>query len=176
MSKITMIWAQGQNRVIGNDGAIPWHIPQDLAFFKEQTMGAAVVMGRKTWESIPEKYRPLVGRVNIILTRKSNYVAPGALVVHSVQRAIDTACGNPNIIVIGGDQVYRQFAWYADTAIVTEVDQAFAGDSFAPEVDVKEWALTKETHWAESAPLSGVNNFRYRHRFYDRPISNWSMR
>jgi dihydrofolate reductase len=166
MSKITAIWAQGELGVIGSNGQIPWTIPQDLAFFKEQTMGGAVIMGRKTWESIPEKFRPLSGRVNIVLTNDMTYEAKGALVVHSTRRAIDVATHNPNVFIIGGDMIYRQFMWYVQHAIVTEVDYTAAGDAYAPTLREGEWELTRETYWAESHP--GTMGFKYRHMFYDR--------
>lgn len=167
MSKVTLIWAQGKDRVIGNEGAIPWRIPQDMEFFKEQTMGGAVIMGRKTWESIPAKFRPLPGRVNIVLTNQMGYQAPGALVVHTVKRALDVAEHNPRTFIIGGDHVYRQFMWYAEQLIITEVDYEVpvVGDAYAPPLDYKEWGLTRETYWNEVDPALGL---RYRHLFYER--------
>lgn len=168
-SKVTLIWAQAKDRVIGRANTIPWHVPQDMAFFKEQTMGAAVIMGRKTWESLPEKFRPLPGRVNIVMSQTPDYKAPGALVVRSITQALDIAECNPNTIVIGGDQIYRQTLWFATQVIVTEVDlEVVDGDAHAPQLDYKEWGLTRETYWAESAPLSEVNNVKYRHLFYER--------
>jgi ribonucleoside-diphosphate reductase alpha chain len=145
MSRVTLIWAQDKNGVIGNKGQIPWRIPEDLTFFKEQTMGGAVIMGRKTWESIPEKFRPLPGRVNIVMTHAMGYHAPGALVVHNTGRAMDVAKHNPDIFIVGGEVVYNQFSWYASYAIVTEVDHVVEGDTFAP-------LMTEETGSATRRP------------------------
>lgn len=163
MSRITAIWAQGQDGVIGLNGSIPWMIPQDLAFFKEQTMGGAVIMGRKTWESIPEKFRPLTGRVNIVVTNQMPYSAPGALVVHNIGRALDLAKHNPNIFIIGGDQIYRQTLWHCNYAIVTEVDYAAVGDAYAPVLRDEDWFCDKETYWSDNP-----TGLKWRHKFYAR--------
>jgi dihydrofolate reductase len=171
-SKVSLVWAQAKGRVIGKDNTIPWDVPEDFRFFKEQTTGGVVIMGRKTWESLPAKVKPLPGRVNIVLTNQFGYKAPGALVVHSVKRAVDVAEHNPNIYVIGGDQVYRQFIWYADQLIVTEVDvEVTEADAYAPVVDYKEWGVSKETHWADSNAADAAGETvgpRYRHVFYER--------
>lgn len=166
MSRITAIWAQGQDGVIGSNGQIPWRIPQDLQFFKEQTMGGVVIMGRKTWDSIPEKFRPLSGRVNIVLTHDANFQAPGALVVHNTTRAMDLAKHNPNIFIVGGDLIYRQLMWQCNYAIVTEVDYTAKGDAYAPVLREEDWFLDKETYWMESHP--GTMGFKFRHMFYAR--------
>lgn len=163
MSRITMIWAQGKGGVIGNKGQIPWSIPEDLAFFKEQTMGGAVIMGRKTWESIPEKFRPLPGRVNIVMTHDMGYHAPGALVVHNTGRALDVAGHNPNIFIVGGDLIYRHFIWHANYAIVTEVDFKGEGDAYAPVLRDDEWVCDRETYWSDNAV-----GHKFRHKFYAR--------
>jgi dihydrofolate reductase len=164
MSRVTLIWAQDKNGVIGNKGQIPWRIPEDLTFFKEQTMGGAVIMGRKTWESIPEKFRPLPGRVNIVMTHAMGYHAPGALVVHNTGRAMDVAKHNPDIFIVGGEVVYNQFSWYASYAIVTEVDHVVEGDTFAPLMNEENWFCDKETDWSESQGAG----LKFRHKFYAR--------
>jgi dihydrofolate reductase len=167
MSRITAIWAQGQDGVIGSNGTIPWTIPQDLAFFKEQTMGGAVIMGRKTWESIPEKFRPLPGRVNIVLSYNTRFTAPGALVAHGRRNALDIADHNPNIFIIGGDQIYQQFMWYVDRVIVTEVDYTAKGDAYAPTLRRPgEWNLVSSSDWNDSHP--GQMGFKFRHLVYER--------
>lgn len=163
MNRITAIWAQGKDRVIGSNGLIPWNIPQDMAFFKEQTMGAAVIMGRTTWESIPEKFRPLAGRVNIVMSKNPDYTARGALVVHNTSRAMSIARYNPNIFIIGGEVIYNQFIWFCNHAIVTEVDYTGPGDTFAPELPESDWFLDRETYWSDNP----VGN-KWRHKFYAR--------
>lgn len=167
---ITLIWAEARGRVIGKENRIPWYLPQDMLFFKEQTIGGVVIMGRKTWESIPEKFRPLVGRVNIVMSNDPEYTAPGTLVVHNMNEALFMAAYNPNVFVIGGGWVYEQFMLFADRIIKTEIDHDIYGDAFAPEIDMTKWQVSRETHWAESNPpehstLSGANNLRYRHVF-----------
>lgn len=163
MSRITAIWAQGKDGVIGLNGTIPWMIPQDLAFFKEQTLGGAVIMGRKTWESIPEKFRPLTGRVNIVMSHRTDFVAPGALVVGSTTRAMDLAKHNPNVFIAGGDLIYRQLLWHCNYAIVTEVDYAVKGDAYAPTLPEDTWFCDKETYWSDNP-----TGLKWRHKFYAR--------
>jgi dihydrofolate reductase len=115
---VGLIWAQSTSGVIGRDGGIPWRLPEDLARFKDITMGHSVVMGRKTWESLPARYRPLPGRRNVVLTRNPHYVADGAEVVTS----IDAALGAQQTWVIGGSEIYHQALPAATLCEVTEVD------------------------------------------------------
>jgi dihydrofolate reductase len=148
--QINLIWAQASNRVIGKSGTMPWHLPEDLAHLKRTTLGYPVIMGRKTWDSIPPKFQPLPGRTNIVLTRQSDWQASGA------QRAIDLReallfCeqlpSKPSAVwVIGGAQIYAQALPLAHTVVVTEIDAAFDGDAFAPALG-KEWRETqRESH------------------------------
>jgi dihydrofolate reductase len=127
------------NRVIGRDNRLPWHIPSDLKRFKELTLGHPVIMGRKNWESIPDKFRPLPGRSNIVLTRQSNYRTYGATAVDSVERALEEARLSPGadeVFIIGGEEVYRHFIPLANKAYITWVHTApaFAGDTHFPEL------------------------------------------
>jgi dihydrofolate reductase len=160
-------WAQAANGVIGRHGALPWHLPEEMRHFRELTMGATVVMGRATWESLPAKFRPLPARRNLVLSRQAGYAAPGAVVVPSLTAAIEAAGGEPTW-VIGGAQVYRDALPYADRAVVTELEQDFDGDVWAPVLDAS-WSVSRRTPlsgWSESA--SGL---RFRVIEYHRAIA-----
>jgi dihydrofolate reductase len=144
--KISIIVAMGANRVIGHDNRLPWHLPADLKHFRRITMGKPILMGRRTWESIG---RPLPGRTSIVITRDRGYEAEGCIVVHSVDAALRAAQGHDEIMVIGGEQLYRQLLPQADTLYVTLVDGEFPGDAFFPELDQSEW---REVERREHAP------------------------
>jgi dihydrofolate reductase len=136
--------------VIGRDNALPWHLPEDLAHFKRTTLGCPVIMGRKTWDSLPAKFRPLPGRCNIVVTRQTNWAADGAIAVESVEQAIATASHEVEKItvndglltawVIGGAQLYAATLPWASTAVVTHINADFEGDAFAPVLD-DSWQL-----------------------------------
>lgn len=126
---IGLIWAQAANGVIGRDGALPWHLPEDLAHFRQLTTGATVVMGRRTWESLPPKFRPLPGRRNVVLTRDPAWSADGAEVVHDLDAAL-----TGDVWVIGGAAVYRDALPVADRLAITDVDGEYGGDVFAPDL------------------------------------------
>lgn len=128
---IGLIWAQARGGVIGADGTLPWHLPEDLAHFRETTAGAAVLMGRRTWDSLPERFRPLPGRRNLVLTRRAGWAAPGARPVSSPDDAV-AAAGDGPLWVIGGGEVYAATVGRADRAEVTEIDLEVDGDTVAP--------------------------------------------
>jgi len=138
--KISIVVAMAANRVIGNNNRLPWHLPADLKHFKQTTMGKPILMGRKTWESIG---RALPGRTNIVITRDENYAAPGCVVVHSIEAAMQAAQQQDEVMVIGGAEFYRQVLPRADTIYLTRIHQDFEGDAFFPELD--------ETGWQEVA-------------------------
>lgn len=133
-----LIYARARNNVIGKDGDLPWHLPEDLAHFKKTTMGQPVVMGRVTWESIPEKFRPLPGRRNLVVTRQTDYQAAGATVVSSLQAALDAFPTEEVVWLIGGAQLYAQGLPLAAEVVVTEIDAVFEGDAHAPLLN-QEW-------------------------------------
>ena len=133
------------NRVIGADGALPWHLPADLRRFKAVTMGHHLLMGRTTFESIG---RPLPGRTSIVLTRDRSAVIPGALVAHSVDEGTDLAAGDTDLFVIGGEEVFRATLPIADRILLTEIQLDVAGDTVFPEVDPAAWSVVS------SEPLS----------------------
>jgi dihydrofolate reductase len=125
-------WAQSANGVIGRDGALPWHLPEDMAHFRALTAGASVVMGRRTWDSLPARFRPLPGRRNVVLTRDTNWRAEGAEVVHTVD---DAVAGDGDVWVMGGAEIYAAALPFAELAVITELEQEFEGDTYAPELD-----------------------------------------
>jgi dihydrofolate reductase len=135
---VSLIWAEAADRVIGRDGTLPWHLPEDLRRFKALTTGATVVMGRATWESLPPSVRPLPGRRNIVLSRTPDFEAPGAEVFTSLDAALDAADGD--VWVMGGASVYAEALPRADRIVRTRLHVAVDGDVRAPEVG-PEWTL-----------------------------------
>jgi dihydrofolate reductase len=127
-----LIYARAANGVIGKDNGLPWHLPEDLAHFKRTTLGCPVIMGRKTWDSLPPKFRPLPGRLNIVVTRDKVFIAEGASVAHSLEAARDLCPAGGTAWVIGGAQIYAQALPLASEVVVTEIAQDFEGDAFAP--------------------------------------------
>jgi dihydrofolate reductase len=149
-----LIWAQSTSGVIGRGGGIPWHLPEDLARFKDVTMGHTVVMGRRTWESLPARVRPLPGRRNVVLTRQADYMAPGATVVGDLEAAL----ADEDNWVIGGSEIYHLALPAATRCEVTEVDidlRLEDDDALAPMLD-QSWVGTAGD-WRDSS--SGL---RYR--------------
>ncbi|GAA2543557.1 dihydrofolate reductase [Winogradskya consettensis] len=136
---IHMIWAEAQNRVIGNAGEIPWRIPGEQKVFRERTMGATVVMGRGTWESLPERVRPLPGRRNVVLSRRPGWSAPGAEVLSSIDELLGE---QDEFWVMGGAEIYAALLPHADHIVRTRIDLAVDGDTWAPELG-PEWQLEK---------------------------------
>ena len=145
---IQLIYARAANGVIGKDNTMPWHLPEDMAHFKELTHGCAVIMGRKTWDSLPPRFRPLPGRSNIVVTRQDDWNEMGAQRSSSLREALQIAeQSNPATVwVIGGAQIYAQALPLAQRVEVTEIAQDFDGDAFAPELG-PEWLETaREAH------------------------------
>ncbi len=146
MNRIALVVAVSRNGVIGSEGGLPWRIPSDLKRFKATTMGKPVIMGRKTWESIPK--RPLRGRRNIVLTRSTKFVAEGAEVAANIEEAVQMARAEnpPEICVIGGGEVFRLFFRLADRLYLTEVDIDAEGDTRFPQIDPTQWTeVLRET-------------------------------
>ena len=140
---IGLIWAQAANRVIGRDNAIPWRIPEDMKHFREITAGSAVLMGRRTWESLPPRFRPLPGRRNLVLSRTPQ---EGAETFASLEEALADVTGD--LWVMGGSAVYAATLPFADRVEVTEIRETFEGDTYAPEIE-REPATVGE--WQESS-------------------------
>jgi dihydrofolate reductase len=158
---IALIWAQARGGSLGLDGRLPWHLPEDLRHFKDTTMGGTVVMGRRTWESLPASVRPLPGRRTVVLT-SSPLDGPG---VRTYRTVADLLAAEDDLWVAGGAQVYAALAPHATRAVVTEIDAAFPGDVAAPVLGV-EWSVLDEGPWSESS-----TGLRYRIRRHVRHIA-----
>ena len=156
--RLNLIYARAANGVIGKDNAMPWHLPEDLAHFRRHTQGCPVIMGRRTWESLPAKFRPLPGRLNIVLTRDAataaRLQAEGALALASLEQAIAHCAAlaetPAELWVMGGAQIYAQALPLAQRVIVTEIAREYEGDAWAPTLG-PEWRETaRESHVAAS--------------------------
>jgi dihydrofolate reductase len=133
-----MVWAQAAGGVIGADGALPWHLPEDLRLFRALTLGSTVVMGRRTWESLPPRFRPLPGRRNVVLSSTLDPVAAGV----EVARSVDDLLALGDAWVIGGGALYEALLPHADELVVTEVDAQLPGDTWAPPLG-DEWGRAR---------------------------------
>lgn len=137
---VSLIVAMGENRVIGNKNELPWHLPEDLKYFKRVTMGHPVIMGRKTFESIG---RPLPGRKNIVISAQEDYVAEGCTVLHSIEEVLMLNEKNPGeeYFVIGGAEIYKALLPVADRLYITFIYEKFEGDTVFPPFKINEWEL-----------------------------------
>jgi dihydrofolate reductase len=145
MSRVAFVVAVSRNGVIGRAGGLPWRISADLKRFKAITMGKPLIMGRKTWESLPKK--PLPGRPNIVITRQKNYPAEGAIVVSDIPSALAAAGQVEEVCVIGGGEIFDMFLPQTDRIYLTEVDLEVDGDTFFPMIDPLQWTETaREIH------------------------------
>ena len=139
--EIALIYARAANGVIGKDGTMPWHLPEDMAHFKQLTQGAPVIMGRKTWDSLPPRFRPLPGRTNIVVSRQVDWNESGAQRASSLRDALRICEQSPTVWVIGGAQIYAEALPLAHRLEVTEIDRDFEGDAHAPVLG-SEWVET----------------------------------
>jgi dihydrofolate reductase len=141
---ISLIAALTRNRVIGVNNGLPWHLPDDMKYFMQTTKGHHVVMGRKNYESIPEKFRPLPNRTNLVVTRQPILTLPGCTVVHSVDEAVEIAlkAGEPELFIIGGSAIYQLGLPMTDRLYLTEIKAELTGDITFPPVNAKEWKET----------------------------------
>jgi dihydrofolate reductase len=143
---LTLIAALARNRTIGQNNALPWHLPEDMAHFKALTLGHPVLMGRKTWESLPAKFRPLPGRRNIVISRQKGFAAPGAETAESLPAALALLeSESKGAFVIGGQSVYAQALPVSDVLELTEIAQDFPGDAVFPEISPNEWQEISRT-------------------------------
>jgi dihydrofolate reductase len=166
---VGLVWGQTPRGVIGRDNAMPWHVPEDLARFKRLTSGHPVVMGRATWESLPDRSRPLPGRTNVVLSRTPGLELPGALVVGDLTTALAVAAASPGgdeVWVMGGGAVYAQALEVADRVEVTVLAVDVPGDTYAPPLPPDRWRLVEAEPaggWQQSA-----RGPRYRFESYRR--------
>ena len=157
----------GKNRVIGNKGKLPWHMPADLKYYKDKIRGKTIVMGRKTFESMGNK--PLPNRANIILTMDQNYKVDGAIVVHSADEALKEAekiSPDQELMVIGGSEIYKEFLPRANRIYLTIIEGEFEGDAFFPKYDITEW---KEISYEEHE-RNAENPYDYRFVVLERSV------
>lgn len=159
---LALIWAQANDRVIGAGGVMPWHLTEDLRHFRALTGSDPVVMGRRTWESLPERYRPLPGRTNIVITRRTDWAAPGAVVTHSLDEALAATGDADTVWITGGGELYREALPRADRLEITEIDLDVDGDTQAPEPG-DGWTSVEAGEWQTAS-----NGMRYRFVTYTR--------
>ncbi|MBM3677631.1 MAG: dihydrofolate reductase [Actinobacteria bacterium] len=163
MTVVTLVAAVAANGVIGRDGGIPWHLPEDLARFREVTMGAPVVMGRRTWESLPERFRPLPGRRNIVVTRDVSWGSAGAERAGSLAEALERAQEAAEVFVIGGAVLYADALPRADRLLLTEIGLDVVGDTVFPAWDRSAFAeVSREEGVSESGLAFAFVDYRRR--------------
>ena len=145
---ISLIAALTRNRVIGKDNDLPWHLPDDMKYFMQTTKGHHVVMGRKNYDSIPEKFRPLPNRTNIVVTRQKDLKLPGCLVVNALEDAVSIArnAGESELFIIGGSTIYRLGLPFADRLYLTEIDAELDGDTHFPAINRNDWKEVSRKH------------------------------
>lgn len=160
--QLHLIFAKARNGVIGKNNTLPWHLPEDMAHFKRTTMGCPVIMGRKTWDSLPARFRPLPGRANVVVTRQEAWSEIGAQPSSSLTEALTFCEQFENVWVIGGAQVYALALPFADTAVVTEIDADFEGDAFAPQFGPQWQETGRETY-------TSVNGLNFSFVTYNNP-------
>lgn len=159
---ISLIWAMDENRVIGRNNKLPWHLPEDLKFFKRVTMGHPIAMGRKTYESIG---KPLPGRENIIITRDSHYKKEGCTVLHSIDELREYADEkDTEVFVIGGAEIFKDILPFADRLYLTKIYHAFEGDTYFPIFDTGQWELESR----EPGTRNDKNPYDYEYLIYKR--------
>lgn len=156
---ISLIVAHDENRVIGFENKMPWHLPGDLKYFKEQTMGKPVIMGRKTFESIG---KPLPGRRNIVISRNLAYQHEGIEVVTSLEEALSLVHGVPEVMIIGGEQIFRMALPLADRLYITKIEHSFEGDTYFPAYD-DEWQQV-----AEREPVQADAGYTFQYLVFER--------
>jgi len=161
--QVKLVWAQGVGGVIGLDNTIPWHVPEDMAYFKKVTQGRPVIMGRRTWDSLPPRFRPLPGRRNIVISRQPDWTAEGAESADGLDSAL--ALTDEDVCVIGGAQIYTAAMPFATQLLVSEIDVTIDGDAWAPPID-DSWHAQDTGEWLTSAK----NGTRYRWITYTRAL------
>jgi len=143
---ISLIVAVAENGVIGKNNNLPWHLPTDMKYFRDTTMGHCVIMGRKNYDSIPLKYRPLAGRTNIVVTRQKDFIAEKCIVVNSIEDALSEAKkkSESEVFVIGGADIFKQTLDVANKIYYTKIYHSFDGDVFFPKLDESKWKLISQ--------------------------------
>jgi len=163
----SLLVAMDQNHLIGMQGKLPWRLPADVKYFKEVTMGHPIVMGRRTWESLPK--RPLPGRRNIVISSNPDYQAPGAEVIANPE-SLAGMVGAEEVFIIGGGTIFKHFMPQADRLYVTEIDAKFTGDTYFPAFDLEEWDLIS----AREGEIDQNNPYPHRYLVYERKAKEQS--
>lgn len=145
---ISFIAALSRNKVIGKNNDLPWHLPDDMKYFMQTTKGHHVIMGRKNYDSIPEKFRPLPNRANVVVTRQQNFQAPGCQVVHSIEEGITLArlARESEVFIIGGAEIYKAGFPFSSRLYLTEIDHDVDGDTFFPYWNKADWKEVSRKH------------------------------
>ena len=160
---INIIVAMSNNSVIGKNNTLPWHLPTDLKYFKDTTNGHTVVMGRKCWESIPDKYRPLSNRKNIVLSRNKDYVAKGATVINDLEQILSSnETNHEQIFIIGGAELYKEAFKYANKLFLTQIFHDVDGDITLEGLISKDWCFY------EGSEIYEENGFKFRFELYQK--------
>lgn len=165
-TRISIIVAASENNVIGKNNDLIWHLPADMKYFKDTTIGHCVIMGRKNYDSIPLKFRPLKNRTNIIITRQSDFKADGCVVVNSIEAAIQKGkeLNDTELFIIGGAQIYAQSLHLADRIYLTLVHHKFEGDAYFPELDLAHYKLIS----SRDTPPDEKNEYALSYLVYDK--------
>lgn len=163
---ISIIVAVSENNVIGRNNDLPWHLPADMKYFKNTTMGHCVVMGRKNYDSIPVKYRPFEGRTNIVVTRQKDFKPEGVVIAHSVEEAIAFAKSKneTECFIIGGGEIFSQSLQYCDRVYLTRIHHSFEGDVHFPLLPPEVWKEISRT----DVPADEKNRFPFSFLIYER--------
>jgi dihydrofolate reductase len=150
---ISAIAALSKNRVIGKNNDLPWRLPDDMKFFMETTKGHHVIMGRKNYDSLHEKFKPLPNRTNIVITRQENFKAPGCIVLHDVEEGLELAENNSEkeCFIIGGAEIYRLALPFTTRLYLTEIHAEIEGDTYFPDISRDAWVETRRQHHAVDA-------------------------
>ena len=156
-SMIAIIVAKSKNNVIGSNGSIPWSVSKDLKYFKELTDSNTVIMGRKTYDSLPENKKPLPNRINIVITKDSNFKANGCIIVNSLEEALLKADNKNDTFIIGGGEIYEQSINFVDKIYITEINGEFDGDTYFPKLSDK-WNLVDVVESGECSFMTYSTN------------------
>lgn len=165
--EIAMIAAVAENGVIGKDNDLVWSLPDDMKYFMNTTKGHYIILGRKNYDSLPPKFRPLPNRTNIVVTRQKELILEGAIVVNTIKDAIDYCKkkDQEKIFVIGGGQIYEQALSMTDTLYITEIHHSFVGDTYFPQIDKNEWEeVSREPHGTDERHLYSFDFVVYRRK------------
>lgn len=145
---VSAIAALSKNRVIGKDNDLPWRLPDDMKFFMETTQGHHVIMGRKNYDSLHPRFKPLPRRTNVVITRQENFEAPGCIVLNSLEPALELARrnGEAECFIIGGAEIYKLAMPFTTRLYLTEIDAEIEGDTYFPAIDMNKWKETSRHH------------------------------